>query len=547
MDSLVIHSSSHLVILIGYPIIQSSKIMTEHYRVLARKYRPQVFADLIGQDVLVRTLSNAIAQNRIAHAFVLTGIRGIGKTSTARIIAKALNCDKGISISPCGMCEHCLSIAESRHPDVLEMDAASRTGVGDIREIIDTVQYAPTSARYKVYIIDEVHMLSKNAFNALLKTLEEPPSRVIFIFATTEIRKIPITILSRCQRFDLPRIEIPLLASHLGEVAKKEQVSIEENAVTAIAHAAEGSVRDGLSLLDQAIAHADQGQVTLPQVEKMLGRVSKDKIFALWDAVLEGNPKQAIEVLREMHRSGGEALAVLNDLLELVHLVTQAKLLANEGLPSHISAMEATKAQVWAAEVSYPYLARAWQMLLKGVEEVSRAPQSLMAAEMFIIRLCLVSDQPPPGDLLKKIESEPSTHRTSTNTAPAPVEASAVQSFHDFNALVKCFEEKGENFLAGWLKNEVHLVDFKPPKLEIRMSEAAPKDLPGKLAECLKRWTGRQWFITLSQTEGQKTLRQQQQEDTNIKISEVAQDPQVKAVLSAFPGATITHIKTKGA
>ena len=392
------------------------------YRVLARKYRPTTFADLKGQEALVRTLSNAFAQGRVAHAFVLTGVRGVGKTTTARIIAKGLNClaADGPTVSPCGVCDNCQAIGNDRHVDVIEMDAASRTGVDDIREIIEGVRYNPVSARFKVYIIDEVHMLSRNAFNALLKTLEEPPPHVKFVFATTEIRKVPITVLSRCQRFDLRRLDTAALIDLFTSVAEKESVAIAPEAVAAIARAADGSARDGLSILDQAMAMAD-GMVTADQVRDMLGLADRAQIYDLFETLLDGRLPEALEIVANMHDHGVDPMAMMQDLLDLTHWVTKAKTapvtLAEPGL----SDLEKQRGGDFAEKLSVPVLGRTWQILLKGIGEVQAASRPMQACEMVLIRLAHIADIPSPGDLVKQLTQAPkdSTANRATVTAPA--------------------------------------------------------------------------------------------------------------------------------
>ncbi|HEX4534482.1 MAG TPA: DNA polymerase III subunit gamma/tau, partial [Rhizomicrobium sp.] len=381
----------------------------EAYRVLARKYRPSDFTGLIGQEALVKTLSNAFASGRIAHAFMLTGVRGVGKTTTARIIARALNCigpdgkRTEPTIHPCGVCDPCIAIAESRHVDVQEMDAASRTGIDDVREIIEGVRYAPASARYKVYIIDEVHMLSKQAFNGLLKTLEEPPPHVKFIFATTEIRKVPVTVLSRCQRFDLRRIETPELVAHLKNISDQEKVNIEEGALALIARAAEGSVRDSLSLLDQAIAHEEGNAITAESVRAMLGLADRGRVLDLFEKVMGGNIADALKDLAELYDHGADPLTVMQDLLEITHFLTRLKVAPNaEGFFDGGSA-EAKRASEMAAKLSVPTLSRTWQMLLKGLFEVRDATRPLAAAEMALVRLAYAADLPPTGKLVRDL------------------------------------------------------------------------------------------------------------------------------------------------
>ncbi|MGM0586501.1 MAG: DNA polymerase III subunit gamma/tau, partial [Pseudomonadota bacterium] len=380
------------------------------YQVLARKYRPATFADLIGQEAMVRVLRNAFAHDRIAHAFILTGVRGIGKTTTARIIAKGLNCvgpdgRGGPTIEPCGVCEPCRAIAESRHVDVLEMDAASRTGVGDVREIIDSVRYRAASARYKVYIIDEVHMLSTSAFNALLKTLEEPPEHVKFIFATTEIRKVPVTVLSRCQRFDLRRIEPEVMIAHLGGIAEKEGAEVSQEALALIARAAEGSVRDALSLLDQAIAHGG-GAADAEAVRGMLGLADRGRVLDLFESVMKGDAAGALAELSEQYAQGADPQAVLRDLAEVTHWISIAKV-TPEAADDPTAGPEArARARELAAGLGLRPLARAWQMLLKAMEEAAGAANPMMAAEMAIIRLTHVADLPSPEELVRRLEGE---------------------------------------------------------------------------------------------------------------------------------------------
>lgn len=407
----------------------------EGYRVLALKYRPSDFSELIGQDALVRTLSNAIDTGRIAQAFMLTGVRGVGKTTTARIIAKALNCigpdgKGGPTVHPCGLCKNCVAIAEDRHLDVVEMDAASRTGVNDIRELIEGVRYAPQEARYKVYVLDEVHMLSTNAFNALLKTLEEPPAHVKFVFATTEIRKVPVTVLSRCQRFDLRRVPISQLADHFRTVTAKEGVEIAEEAVSMIARAADGSVRDGLSILDQAIA-LSAGPVTAERVRDMLGLSDRTRLFDLFDAILKGNPLEALAILDDLYAVGADPIVVIEDLLEIAHFLTRA-ILAPEMLDRPTTAeLERTRGREMSQQLTMPVLSRAWQMLLKGLGEVRDAPSPIQAAEMVIIRLIHVSTLLPPGDLVAKLTGADGGSRPDTSpsgTSPSGVSSSGVSS-----------------------------------------------------------------------------------------------------------------------
>ena len=381
------------------------------YRVLARKYRPTSFAGLIGQDALVRTLSNAIASGRLAHAFILTGVRGVGKTTTARILARALNCvgpdgKGGPTVEPCGACEHCVAIAQDRHLDVMEMDAASRTGIDDIREIIDGVQYAPVSARYKVYIIDEVHMLSKAAFNGLLKTLEEPPAHVKFVFATTEIRKVPVTVLSRCQRFDLRRVPAELLARHFAQVAAQEGAALEPEALALIARAADGSVRDGLSILDQAIAHAGAAEVTAAQLREMLGVADRTRLFDLFEALLRGEAAQALAQFGDMHEAGADPVVVLQDLLELTHWLTRLKVNPEDAQDAALPEADRVRGRALADRLSMAVLTRAWQMLLKGLGEAQHAPAPRLAADMLFVRMAYAANLPTPAEIIGRFRAE---------------------------------------------------------------------------------------------------------------------------------------------
>ena len=405
----------------------STETSDRSYRVLARKYRPAIFAELIGQDALVRTLSNAIEGGRLAHAYLLTGVRGVGKTTTARILARALNCigadgAGGPTITPCGACEHCVAIAEDRHVDVLEMDAASRTGVDDIRELIEGVRYRPVSARYKIYIVDEVHMLSRNAFNALLKTLEEPPPHVKFIFATTETRKVPVTVVSRCQRFDLRRIDAALLVGHLEEILAKEAVTAEPAALALIARAADGSVRDALSILDQAIAHAG-ATIDEQQVSDMLGLADRIQVFDLFEALMAGEIKSALDALARQYAAGVDPLVVLQDLLELTHWLTRVKVVPDAAGAINVPEAERKRGTDLAGRLSMPVLARCWQMLMKGLGEARVAPNPLSAVEMVMVRLAYVAELPAPAELVKAL--------TKGGAAPAPPPAAASRSSDD--------------------------------------------------------------------------------------------------------------------
>jgi DNA polymerase-3 subunit gamma/tau len=593
-----------------------------HYRVLARKYRPQTFAEIIGQEAMVRTLANAIDSGRIAHAFILTGVRGVGKTTTARIIARALNCvgadgSGGATVDPCGICEHCRSIAEDRHVDVIEMDAASHTKVEEMRELLDGIRYRPISARFKIYIIDEVHMLSSHSFNALLKTLEEPPPDVKFVFATTEIQKVPVTVLSRCQRFSLRRVPIDQLVSHYRKIAEAEAVPVELGALGLMARAADGSVRDGLSILDQAIALAGgsstPGPVTEAAVRDMLGIADRNLVFDLFETVMRGDAGGALDRMDSLYQGGADPLTVIQDLLDLAHFLTRLKLVPGAGTGDPITEGDRDRAGPLAAQLPMPVLARAWQMLLKGIEEVQAAPAPNQAAEMVLVRLAYVADLPAPADLVKSItggepiatrivpdapapprpppgmpppvmptlaavpakademvgfvESAPSPppvalalRADAGGAAPAlalpeaaplpapPAAASGPQ--HDpmpqsFAETLALFEQHGEVITRAQLWSQVHLVAFEPGRIEFRPVENAPRDLANRLMQRLNEWTGTRWGVAVSQAEGEPTLEQQQQVRDSERQSEVAQHPLVRAVLDAFPGATIAAVRER--
>jgi len=579
------------------------------YRVLARKYRPQTFAEVIGQEAMVRTLSNAIDSGRIAHAFILTGVRGVGKTTTARIIARALNCvgadgGGGPTVSPCGTCDHCRSIAEDRHVDVIEMDAASRTGIDDIRELTDGVRYRPVSARYKVYIIDEVHMLSKPAFNALLKTLEEPPPDVKFVFATTEIHKVPVTVLSRCQRFSLRRVPVEQLIAHYKGIAETERVAIEPAALGLLARAADGSVRDGLSLLDQAIALAADTTITEPAMRDMLGIADRGLVFDLFETVMRGDAAGALQQLEEMHQGGADPLMVLQELLDLSHFVTRLKLVPQAGTGDPMAEGDRDRAAPLAAALSLPVLARAWQMLLKGIEEVQAAPIPAQAAEMVLVRLAYVADLPAPADLVRALQNAPSPPSPSAPSPPpgeragvrgqSAAEAALPSPSHafgvgpslsrgagegptasaepttagslavatqplaapvaafgpvprDFAEVVALFDVHREALLRSHLWSHVHLVAFEAGRIEFRPEPAAPRDLANRLGQLLTEWTGQRWVVAVSQGEGEATLAEQAERRDGELRNAVAAHPLVRAVLDTFPGATIAAVRERDA
>ena len=566
----------------------STESSDRSYRVLARKYRPTAFAELIGQEALVRTLSNAIEGGRFAHAYLLTGVRGVGKTTTARILARALNCvgadgEGGPTVTPCGQCEHCVAITEDRHVDVLEMDAASRTGVDDIRELIDGVRYRPVSARYKVYIIDEVHMLSKQAFNALLKTLEEPPPHVKFVFATTEVRKVPVTVVSRCQRFDLRRVEAEVLRRHLEGIVAKEEATADRAALALIARAADGSVRDALSILDQAIAHCD-GEIGEVEVRDMLGLADRTQVFDLFEAVMAGEIKAALDELGRQYRAGVDPLAVLNDLLDLTHWLTRVKLVPEAADAITVPEAERRRGRDLAERLAMPQLARGWQMLLKGLGEARTAPDPLAAAEMVLVRLAFVAELPAPAELVEALSHGGGDRPAPAPAPPAPPASPAGAgdvSVADRRAadatdgggpaartslapeppaetaeipprptslaeVVALADAKREPVLAANLRNHVRLVRFDPGRIEFRPTDDAPETLANDIRERLGDWSGERWVVVVSNDEeGAPTLAEQAERARARRIAEAKDHPLVRAVLDTFPEAEVTDVRKR--
>ncbi|MCZ4352297.1 DNA polymerase III subunit gamma/tau [Roseovarius aestuarii] len=554
------------------------------YQVLARKYRPETFADLVGQDPMVRTLKNAFEADRIAQAFIMTGIRGTGKTTTARIIAKGINCigpdgNGGPTTEPCGICEHCTAIMEGRHVDVLEMDAASRTGVGDIREIIDSVAYRAASARYKIYIIDEVHMLSTSAFNALLKTLEEPPGHVKFIFATTEIRKVPVTVLSRCQRFDLRRIEPEVMIALMRKIADAEKADISDDALALITRAAEGSARDATSLLDQAISHG-AGETGADQVRAMLGLADRGRVLDLFDMILKGDAAGALTELSSQYADGADPLAVLRDLAEVTHWTSVVKITPEAAEDPTIGPDERARGLHMAEALPMRVLTRMWQMLLKALEEVSAAPNAMMAAEMAVIRLTHVADLPSPEELLRKLQDTPappaptgggipSPTGQASQTSHAPVQSSAAPSqpqnsptasgqghslalandaalerYPTFEHVVELIRANRDVKLLVEVETCVQLASFKPGRIEFVPTDNAPGDLAARLGSALQRWTGTRWAVTLVNDGGTATIAERRDAAEMALRAEAETHPLVQAVMLSFPGAQIIDIKT---
>ena len=551
------------------------------YQVLARKYRPETFTDLVGQDAMVRTLRNAFEADRIAQAFIMTGIRGTGKTTTARIIAKGMNCigtdgTGGPTTQPCGACEHCTAIMEGRHVDVMEMDAASNTGVANIREIIDSVHYRAASARYKVYIIDEVHMLSTGAFNALLKTLEEPPAHVKFIFATTEIRKVPVTVLSRCQRFDLRRIEPEAMIALMRRIAAAEGAEITDEALALIARAAEGSARDATSLLDQAISHG-AGETTADQVRAMLGLADRGRVLDLFDMILKGEAAAALTELSGQYAEGADPMAVLRDLAEITHWVSVVKITPEAAEDPTVSPDERARGLAMADTLPMRVLTRMWQMLLKALDEVATAPNAMMAAEMAIIRLTHVADLPSPEELLRKLNnstpapaastaapSSPSGPGTRASASPAPTAPqagstgpvtgavtalarnaqTALAQYPTFEHVTDLIRTRRDVKLLVEVETCLRLSSYSPGRIEFAPTEDAPTDLAQRLGQRLQDWTSSRWVVTVVSDAKQDTIAETRDAAENSLRAQAAAHPLVQAVLLKFPKAQITAIRT---
>ncbi len=557
------------------------------YQVLARKYRPETFVDLVGQDAMVRTLRNAFAAGRIAQAFIMTGIRGTGKTSTARIIAKGMNCigpdgTGGPTTDPCGVCEHCRAIIEGRHVDVIEMDAASQSGVQNIRDaIIDTVAYRAASARYKVFIIDEVHMLSTSAFNALLKTLEEPPAHVKFIFATTEIRKVPVTVLSRCQRYDLRRIEPEVMIALLQKIAAAEGAQISDEALALITRAAEGSVRDATSLLDQAISHG-AGETGADQVRAMLGLADRGRVLDLFDLVMKGEAAAALAELSAQYAEGADPLAVLRDLAEVTHWISVVKLTPEAAADPTVAPDERARGLAMAAALPMRSLARMWQMLLKALEEVSFAPNAMMAAEMAVIRLTHVADLPDPETLIRRLQDAPATAPGGGSGGTAPARSTAPRAeqrapsaapdgatptgggggnggaatalalapadplarFARFDDVVELIRSNRDMKLLVEVETHLRLARYSPGRIEFEPAPGAPRDLAATLSQRLQSWTGARWGVSVVGEGGAATIAEARDGAAREAALDALQNPLVQAVIAAFPGARVTAVRS---
>ncbi len=537
----------------------------EYFEVLARKYRPKLFSELVGQDILVKSLSNAIKLNRLSHAYLLTGVRGVGKTTTARLIARAINCESisNDKYEPCGKCTSCYSIIKESNMDVIEMDAASRTSVEDIREIIENIKYKPTNSKYKVYIIDEVHMLSKSAFNALLKTLEEPPPHVKFLFATTEVHKLPVTILSRCQRFDLYRIDNEILTKHILNICHKENIEISKEAVALIVRSADGSVRDGLSLLDQAIVNS-QGKIDDIVVTQMLGLTDRGKIFELMDLIFQGNAKNGLKLFKSLTSQGADTLMIFEEMLQITHFITEVKILPEVLEDKYTPELERTKGSEMAKNLSMASIGQFWQALFRGYQELKEASNFYQTAEMIIIRLIFLSNTPPPADLIKKIDNNilseddknkvkisskvNNDHSKTINELENKVENKKINNdiikkASNFREFVELFHKNREGLLHTQLYNEVKLISFEVGKISINVKDIRNSNFTKEITKLISKWTGRIWTINTSDSNVGKTLAE---EDILLKeklFNEIENDNDVKKILNYFPGSKIFSIE----
>tara|TARA_Y100000590_G_C15744247_1_gene1021411 strand:- start:105 stop:1811 length:1707 start_codon:yes stop_codon:yes gene_type:complete len=546
-------------------MIEKTNTNQKEYTILARKYRPKLFSELIGQETLVETLTNAIKLNRVSHAYLLTGVRGVGKTTTARLIARALNCEsleKNL-YEPCGVCDSCKSIIEERNMDIIEMDAASQTGVENIRSIIDNVKYKPSSSKYKIYIIDEVHMLSISSFNALLKTLEEPPPHVKFLFATTVVRKIPITILSRCQRFDLHRINNEKLIDHLQYIAKKENIQITKDALALIVRAADGSVRDGLSLLDQAITNT-QEKIDINKLIKIMGLADRGKIFDLLDHIFKGEAENSLILYKNLYDQGADSVMIFDEMLQITHFITQIKILPSILESSYIPELEKTKGSEMAKKLNMSSLGMFWQVLFRGYQELLVTKHIYQTSEMIILRLIYLSNTPPPADLIKKIENQDQKDNsneimtnnlsknnlnnfetTQKNKEENIIEnnSNIIKKIYSFRELVELFHKYREGVIYTQLYNNVKLISFEEGKIVINLNGIKNPDFIKKVTKLISKWTGRIWTVNISESNIGKTLSE---EDIIIKQKEleiIKNDPSVKKILQDFPGSTIHSVE----
>ena len=540
--------------------------MNNEYKVLARKYRPQKFNDLIGQEVLVKTLTNSILQNRIAHAYILTGVRGVGKTTTARLIAMSLNCENRSekTCEPCGKCNSCLAVLEDNNLDVLEMDAASKTGVDDIREIIDNIKYKPVNSKYKIFIIDEVHMLSKSAFNALLKTLEEPPEHIKFIFATTEVKKIPITIISRCQRFDLLRIQIKDLSEQLSKISTEEKIKIDQEALNLIVRSADGSMRDGLSLLDQAIAN-ENDNITATSIIKMLGLANREGVFDLLESIFSGDAPQAIKIYNSIYEAGADVVMIFDEMLNIVHFITQMKIAPELKNELYIPELERTRGQEISSKISMTSLGMVWQVLFKGYEELQSGYHLFQHGEMIILRLIHLYDGPNPDDLIKKYSTSNIEENTVLNKKKDELnigennQANIIKnieqkstnikgiiSVKSYRHFVELFYKNKEAILHTNLYNNVKLISFKEGEIEINASSISDKHFNRTIAKLISKWTGRIWQVSSSTSNLGQSLYEEDLIQEQKEIEQMKDDPEVKKLLDSFPGIkihSITNIK----
>ena len=540
--------------------------MNNEYKVLARKYRPQKFNDLIGQEVLVKTLTNSILQNRIAHAYILTGVRGVGKTTTARLIAMSLNCENRSekTCEPCGKCNSCLAVLEDNNLDVLEMDAASKTGVDDIREIIDNIKYKPVNSKYKIFIIDEVHMLSKSAFNALLKTLEEPPEHIKFIFATTEVKKIPITIISRCQRFDLLRIQIKDLSEQLSKISIEEKIKIDQEALNLIVRSADGSMRDGLSLLDQAIAN-ENDNITATSIIKMLGLANREGVFDLLESIFNGDAPQAIKIYNSIYEAGADVVMIFDEMLNIVHFITQMKIAPELKNELYIPELERTRGQEISSKISMTSLGMVWQVLFKGYEELQSGYHLFQHGEMIILRLIHLYDGPNPDDLIKKYSTsnieentvlnkkkdelnigEKNQANIIKNIEQKSTNIKGIISVKSYRHFVELFYKNKEAILHTNLYNNVKLISFKEGEIEINSSSISDKHFNRTIAKLISKWTGRIWQVSSSTSNLGQSLYEEDLIQEQKEIDQMKDDTEVKNLLDSFPGIkihSITNIK----